>query len=915
MANASCMLSEGSALSMGIVSGDNPLHHSLLLLMVQIVVIVLFSRAVCFLFRPLRQPQVVAEIIGGILLGPTAMGRIPGFSANIFPHSSLHILDTIADFGLMFFLFLVGLELDLRVLQKSGARAFYVAAAGIVLPILLGVGVATAILKIMNLHKSFGSFFIFIGTSLSITAFPVLARILAERKILNTPIGQVAISAAAFNDVSAWSLLALAVAVTNSGSSPLIIVWVLLSGLVYLVIMFVFVRPVVYSLVHYKDPIPEIVIAMTFVLMLASSFATDAMGIHVIFGAFIFGLIIPKDGPFAGLLIEKVEDFVSILLLPLYFTSSGLKTDLSSLNTVRALGVLLLVLATVLTGKIGGTVLVLRIQGVDYRSCFALGVLMASKGLVDLIVLNIGLSRGVINKELFSALVVVALITTAMATPLVMWIYKPARDKKAYKHKHIEAPGKNGKLSANDKLRLLVCVHGMENVTGMIDLILMSKDRHAKYLKVNALQLIEYSQRSSAMRRRMANVLGSPSDEEDDDQNEGSRRSVVAGDAVNVALNTFSRVSRVKIRVSVMVSRLDTMHEDICSAAATTRANLIVLPFHKNPGPDGNFDESRGNPGFRQVNFKVMENSPCSVAILADRGLGAPNSDQMHHNVMILFFGGPDDREALLFAQRMHSHGGPEVKLTVVHCILPSRTTSSLGRLGSAHLRQFLPGSSSPKFSVERYKKDLFRGKNKVYDWFRAPWRDDVPSSKTDSTDKKNGKELENVEKLRPSVELRMDEMEIENEKQKDVKILGPVLGAAAARLASLNEDAIAPDSPPSGITPKVPMVKIVEMNDPKKALQELFAEETGDPVDLVIAGLHLGRESAIQRTGDMDLFDLDSSDQGLGPVGNILISDELKLRCSVLVIQQHRPGVDESLGGMSDLRAVTEVHDTPSPQ
>ncbi|KAL3681345.1 hypothetical protein R1sor_024301 [Riccia sorocarpa] len=924
--STSASLTDGSVTSMGFVSGDNPLHHSLLLLMVQIVVIVLFSRTVCFLFRPLRQPRVVAEIIGGILLGPTAVGRIPGFSDTIFPPSSLHILETVAEFGLMFFLFLVGLELDLRVLKKSGTRAMYVAAAGILLPFVLGVGVAMAVFKTMNLdkqHSSFGPFFLFMGVSLSITAFPVLARILAERKILSTPIGQVAISAAAFNDVSAWALLALAVAVTNSGSSPLVIVWVLVSGVVYLLVMFLLVRPIVFSLAYYKDPIPEVVIAMTFVLMLLSGFATDAIGIHVIFGAFIMGLIIPKDGPFAGLLIEKVEDYVSILLLPLYFTSSGLKTDLSSLNSLRALGVLVLVLATVLTGKVGGTVFVSRLQGMDYRSSFALGVLMASKGLVDLIVLNIGLSKGVINKELFATLVVVAIITTAMTTPLVMWIYEPAREKKAYNRRHIEPLGKNAKASANDKLRLLVCVHGMENVPGMMNLILMSKGRSTRLLGVDALHLMEFSERSSAIRMAsLANAVDAPSDEECEEEG----RRVVVGDTVNVALSTFSRVNRVKTRVSLTVSRLDSMHEDICSAAAATRANLIVLPFHKYPGPDGTF-ESRGNPGFRQVNFKVMENSPCSVAILADRGLGAhsPNSGQMHH-VMVLFFGGPDDREALLFAQRMNAHGG--VKLTVVHCILINNdsqaTVKALGRLGSEDLREFLPDSGASGLLVQRYKKALFRGKDKVYDWFRAPWDEysdtvevasSEPSPKADSVNEKSPKtqatSVEKVQNLRrPSVKLRMDDLEMENEKQKDMKILGPVVSAAkqSSKLASVNEDARVPDS---SFTSKVPTVKVVEMNDPKQALHDLFAE-IGDCA-LVIAGLHLGRESAIQRTGDLD-FALDSSehDQGLGPVGNILISKELKLRSSVLVIRQHRPGVNESLGGMSDLRAVTEIPDGP---
>ncbi|KAG6551009.1 hypothetical protein Mapa_007242 [Marchantia paleacea] len=917
MANSTAEAAEeASVTSMGVVAGDNPLHHSLLLLMTQIIVIICFSRIIATLFRPLRQPRVVAEIIGGILLGPTAVGRIPGFSDTFFPKSSLNILETVAELGLMFFLFLVGLELDLGVLRKSGTSAMYVAAAGIGMPFILGVGVSMLVFKSMNLdeHSSFGPFVLFMGVSLSITAFPVLARILAERKILNTQIGQVAVSAAAMNDVVAWALLALAVAVTNSGSSPLVIVWVLLSGLLYLLIMFGLVRPLVYALANYKDPIPEMVIAITFLLMILSSYATDAMGIHVIFGAFIMGLVIPKNGPFAGLLIEKVEDFVSILLLPLYFTSSGLKTDLESISSLKAVGILVLVTLTAILGKVGGTVFVTRIQGMGMRSSLSLGVLMSTKGLVELIVLNIGLSKGVINDELFATLVVMALITTAMTTPTLMWLYKPARDVPAYKRRLIEA--KNIKASVNEKLRMLVCVHGMENVPGMMNLIHMSKGRRTRLLQVDALHLMEFSERSSAIRMAaLANADDSPSDEDYED--EGTR--VLIGDAVNMALKTFSRVNRVKTRVSLTVSRLDTMHEDVCSAAAATRANLIVLPFHKYPGPDGSL-ESRG-AGFLQVNFRVMENSPCSAAILADHGLGVNIPAGQMHQVMVLFFGGPDDREALLFGQRMHAHGG--VKLTVVHCILKPKHQhlSSLSRLDSADLIQYLP--DSPQFyysrSIRRCKKALLKFKQKVINWLRGPWNEssekvevvsapaksNVPSSKLDEPAFDDGTQETAAEDIK-AVKLSMDELETENEKQKDMKILAPVMAAAkqATRLASVNEETIA-DS--SSVSFKNPKTNVVDMSNPMLALQELFSGTNN--YSLIIAGLHLGPESAIQRTGNFD-YAVDSAehDQGLGPVGNMLMSKELKLRSSVLVIRQHRPASNESLGGMTNLKSVPEL-------
>jgi len=381
----------------GVVTGDNPITHALLLLIIQMTLIIALSRCLALLLRPLRQPRVVAEILAGILLGPTAFGYIPGFSTKIFPDSSLTVLETLANMGLIFFLFLVGLELDLRSLSKTGKGALWMAFCGIVLPFSLGVVVSIIIFKVMrnDLHTSFGPFTVFIGVALSITAFPVLARILAERKLLTTELGQMAMSAAAVNDVVAWILLALAVAITNAGSSPIVALYVLLLGVAFLLFMFILVRPILHALAHYEDPIPELVVAITLVIVLGAAFVTDIIGIHVIFGAFICGLIVPKDGPFAGMLIEKIEDYVSILFLPLYFAYSGLQTQLSSINSGTAVGILALVLGTACLGKILGTVFVAKLVGMDTRKSFALGFLMNTKGLVELIVLNIGLQKGV----------------------------------------------------------------------------------------------------------------------------------------------------------------------------------------------------------------------------------------------------------------------------------------------------------------------------------------------------------------------------------------------------------------------------------------------------------------------------------------------------------------------------------------
>lgn len=343
---------------------------------------------------------------GGILLGPSALGRNKHLFSLVFPSWSTPILESVASIGLLFFLFLVGLELDLSSIRQSGKKAFGIALAGISLPFLFGVAVSFFLRKAVHGEDKvgYGQYLMFMGVALSITAFPVLARILAELKLLTTQLGQTAMAAAAFNDVAAWILLALAVALAGNGStedskSPLISLWVLISGVAFVGFMVVFVRPIMNWVANkcsqQQDFLDEAYICVTLAGVMLSGFISDLIGIHAIFGAFIFGLMIPKGGEFATKLIIRIEDFVSGLLLPLYFASSGLKTDVAKIRGAEAWGLVLLVVLTACAGKILGTFVVAMLCMIPARESLALGVLMNTKGLVELIVLNIGKEKKV----------------------------------------------------------------------------------------------------------------------------------------------------------------------------------------------------------------------------------------------------------------------------------------------------------------------------------------------------------------------------------------------------------------------------------------------------------------------------------------------------------------------------------------
>lgn len=394
----------------------------LALTLVQIIAMIVASRAVGALLRLIRQPPVIGEVAAGILLGPSLFGRLaPHLFAATFPATSIGTLTSLSQIGLIFFMFLVGLEFAPELMRERRDSIVIISHVSIVVPFVLGSALALYLYpRLAESGVSFRGFALFLGTSMSITAFPVLARILEERHLLRTKMGNTAIACAAVDDVSAWCILALVIMIVrNTHPAGLAIRIVLLA--VYVAVMIAGVRPLLRELLvrRARGPMSERVLVGIMLLVLVSSCITEMLGIHALFGAFLAGTIIPRETRLPEVLVGHVRALTCIVLLPLFFAVTGLRTNVGLLDGTRMWLLCALVLAVAIVGKLGGATLSARFVGFSWRESTAIGVLMNTRGLMEMVVLNIGLDIGVISHTLFTMIVLMALVTTAMTTPLL----------------------------------------------------------------------------------------------------------------------------------------------------------------------------------------------------------------------------------------------------------------------------------------------------------------------------------------------------------------------------------------------------------------------------------------------------------------------------------------------------------------
>jgi Kef-type K+ transport system membrane component KefB len=393
-----------------------------------LVVIILSARALGFLFRRFNQPPVVGEMIAGILLGPSLLGEVlPHAFAFLFPAQTAPYLSVLANIGVILYMFLVGVELNTRLLRNRKQASLATSHASIVAPFLLGSALALWLYpRYSTSDIRFVVFALFMGVSMSVTAFPVLARVVTDQGMQQDPLGATALACAAIDDATAWCLFALVVSVARKAPGKSLLTLALTAG--FILIVFLLIRPGAVWLVRRharRQHTQQSSIVIACIALLLAALTTQWIGIHALFGAFLIGAVIPHDSRLAEDIRQKFEDLVVILFLPVFFAFTGLRTQIGLVHGAADWLICLAIVLVASLGKFGGGTVAARLTGLEWREAASLGILMNTRGLMELIVLNVGLDLGVLSPTLFAMLVIMAVVTTLATTPVLHRLAKP----------------------------------------------------------------------------------------------------------------------------------------------------------------------------------------------------------------------------------------------------------------------------------------------------------------------------------------------------------------------------------------------------------------------------------------------------------------------------------------------------------
>lgn len=635
--------------------------HIVVLILIELLVVIGLSRLMGLGFERIKQPLVIGEIVAGIMLGPSLLGWLaPTAKAALFPAEALPSLGVLAQIGLIFFMFLIGLELNPKYLRGNLNIAVLVSHVSILVPFSLGCLLALLLYPLLsNGDVSFTAFALFLGAAMSITAFPVLARIITENNLQSSRLGTLALTCAAVDDVTAWCVLAVAIAVTRTNSMVGAIPTILFS-IVYIGGMVTVGRQFLKNLSKYYDrkgKLPQFLVAIIYMGVVASALITEVIGIHFIFGAFLLGAVMPKNAGLTRELAEKTEDFVLVFLLPLFFAYSGLKTEVGLLNSPDKWLLCFAVIGVAIMGKYVGTYIAARVSGIDKRESAALGWLMNTRGLTELIVLNIGLELKVISPLLFTMLVIMALVTTFMTSPLLEWTYP----KRLIRLDVTDIEATEASAQPQPIYRVLVPVANPNTQKGLINLALAIAGTRPNAI-VHPLSLVEI-QENYAFHSMPIEA----------DRLVDQRRIQIESLVESIQPPEVRARLRPIVRVSSDIAR------ETSRIAALEHTDLVLVGWHRPV-----FDQNRlgGRVG------KILSSAHADVAVFVDRGL------QQISKVLVPYAPSLHDELGLELALRLLMNG-EHIQLQVLQVTSPGTPAGELSREFVEVLAQLAPSVRS----------------------------------------------------------------------------------------------------------------------------------------------------------------------------------------------------------------------------
>ncbi|PIA37505.1 hypothetical protein AQUCO_03000230v1 [Aquilegia coerulea] len=578
------------------------------------------------------------------------MGHNETFSNNIFPRSSHNTLETIASFGVMFFLFQTGVKTDTGLVKQHGHKSIVIGVFVFFFPLVIAVSLALVLRHLVEMDKSLAGALPMIAGSLSFTGFPVISCHLTELKIINTELGRLAISSSLITDLFGISMTAVSLALQQSQSDPLDAILGIASTIAMVAFIVWVIRPMAISMIKHTplgESVKELHIFSLFIAILVVGFVSESIGQHFILGPLVLGLALPDGPPLGAELVEKLEAFVSYVLFPTYLAVSGLKTNVYTIK-LRSIWIMATIVIFAFLVKVVAAMLPCLYCDMPWREAFVLGLTMNTKGIVELLLYNVWKNSNILQDQEFALSVFSVVMLTAFISPLMRILYDPSKRFVSSKKNSIQ----HAKHCA--ELRILVCVHKQEHVPSIINILDISHPTIETPIAVVLLQLVELLGRAAPIL-----VAHQPN------------HTYMCGNTRTQNIVNAFKIYEMQtqgltcVQPFTAIAHFATMHDDICNLAIDKRVNFVITPFHKELGNGKVISENRS---MRKMNCNILEKAPCSVGIFINRNILSGSlsiiKSRACYRVAVLFMGGNDDGETLAYGARMAEH--PQVNLTVI---------------------------------------------------------------------------------------------------------------------------------------------------------------------------------------------------------------------------------------------------------